>query len=131
MSTLPLGIITIVLVSVVALIALIGICVFCCCLCCNSCQGNDAEEEDENRPLLSNKYLRRSSTYYQWNRAPVKHAETSTNNKKKTLVDESPDALPNQSTTSDVDLNQKNWEDRRTALLKKYAREPSMSPPVE
>jgi hypothetical protein len=43
------------------------------------------------------------------------------------LADES----PSHSTTSDADLNQKNWEDRRTALLKKYAREPTTSPPDE
>lgn len=128
-STLPLGIIAIVLISVIVIAALIGLSVLCCCFCCKCCQGEELEDEDEDRPLLGSKYLRRSSTYYQWNRQPVvaNKAEDTKNTKKLTSqssasvpVDQVGEtASPNSSTLAN------NWEDRRTALLKKYGREPS------
>ncbi|KAL7316684.1 hypothetical protein PS15m_005753 [Mucor circinelloides] len=129
MSTLPLGIISIVLISVVIVAALIGLSVLCCCFCCKCCQGEEVENEDEDRPLLGSKYLRRSSTYYQWNRQPIAANKTDdTKNANKSISQSSSSvpadqvgdaASPNSSTAAD------NWEDRRTALLKKYAREPT------
>ncbi|KAI8082178.1 hypothetical protein BDF21DRAFT_417294 [Thamnidium elegans] len=114
MSTLPLGIICIVLMSIAALALLVGMGIICCCLCCKCCQEDDTDEDEgEDRPLLGNRYLKRSSTYYQWNRPPP----VDDKNKKVTPADELPES------SLSPEQNTKNWEDRRTALLKKYARE--------
>ncbi|KAL9542610.1 hypothetical protein PS6_009702 [Mucor atramentarius] len=114
---------------IVIVAALIGLSVLCCCFCCKCCQGEEVENEDEDRPLLGSKYLRRSSTYYQWNRQPIAANKTDdTKNANKSISQSSSSvpadqvgdaASPNSSTAAD------NWEDRRTALLKKYAREPT------
>lgn len=127
-STLPLGIIAIVLVSVVVIAALIGLSVLCCCFCCKCCQGEELEDEDEDRPLLGSKYLRRSSTYYQWNRQPVvPHKADDAKNTKK-LTSQSSSSVPadqvGDAASPDSSTLANNWEDRRTALLKKYAKEP-------
>ncbi|KAI7888791.1 uncharacterized protein EV154DRAFT_516479 [Mucor mucedo] len=118
MSTLPLGIIMIVLTSIVVIGVLIGMGILCCCLCCKCCGDSDTEEDDtgEDRPLLGSRYLKRSSTYYQWNRPPPQQNEE-TNKKKMAVLDET---SHNEGDTS----TNKNWEDRRKALLKKYSREP-------
>lgn len=127
MSTLPLGIILIVLISIIIIAAFIGLSILCCCFCCKCCQGEDLEEDDEDRPLLGSKYLRRSSTYYQWNRQPLVANKTDDAKNTKLISQSSPvpvdqvgdTSSPNSTTIGD------NWEDRRTALLKKYAREPT------
>lgn len=116
-STLPLGIICIVLMSIATLALLVGMGIICCCICCKCCQEDDTDEDEgEERPLLGNRYLKRSSTYYQWNRPPPAIDDK---NKKVTPVDELPES------SLSPEQNTKNWEERRTALLKKYAREPS------
>lgn len=152
-STLPLGIISIVLISIIIISVLIGMGIFCCCLCCQCCQGNDVEEEGgqdgEDAPLLGSKYLRRSSTYYQWNR-PI--PESDKNNKKSkskkiqqqkkkpsTVTTAStanttndaqqidylllPESLPSGGEGGESSNTAKSWEDRRSALLKKYGRD--------
>ncbi|KAI9345445.1 hypothetical protein BD770DRAFT_397108 [Pilaira anomala] len=134
MSTLPLGIICIVLISIAVLGLLVGISIVCCCLCCKCCQDGDLDEDGEDRPLLGNKYLKRSATYYQWNRPPpppssslattVKPPVQQKDNSIIKQVTVLEDELPESSSIS-PEQNTKNWEDRRTALLKKYAREPS------
>lgn len=64
------------------------------------------EEVDEESPLLKG-HVRRSSTYYQWNRSPPsKHSS----------IHEEADSSSTPSTAVT------NWEDRRKALLKKYER---------
>lgn len=111
--TLPLGIITIVLTSIVVIAVLIGMSILCCCICCKCCQDGESDEDDagEDRPLLGSRYLKRSSTYYQWNRPPPQAEDSKSKGKP---LDE-----PNEGESSN-----KNWEDRRKALLKKYSREP-------
>lgn len=130
-STLPLGILSIVLISVVVMAALVGLSVLCCCFCCKCCQGEEElEDQDEDRPLLGSKYLRRSSTYYQWNRQPVvphNKADDAAKNTKK-LASQSASSLPvdqvgDAASPTNSSTIAENWEDRRTALLKKYAKE--------
>ncbi|KAI8644328.1 hypothetical protein BD408DRAFT_413682 [Parasitella parasitica] len=126
MSTLPLGILSIALVSIIVIILIIGLSILCCCFCCKCCQRENIEDEDEDRPLLGSKYLRRSSTYYQWNRQPiVVNKINHTENTKSTSsipVDQVGDAEPPYSSSTTAN----SWENRRTALLKKYAREPTL-----
>lgn len=128
MSTLPLGIILIVLISIIIIAAFIGLSILCCCFCCKCCQGEDLEEEDEDRPLLGSKYLRRSSTYYQWNRQPLVANKTD-DTKNTKLISQSSSSVPVDQVGDTSSPNSttigNNWEDRRTALLKKYAREPT------
>lgn len=139
MSTLPLGIISIVLISVVLLIVIVGISILCCCLCCKCCQEQDVDE-DEDRPLLGSNYLRRSSTYYQWNRQPPaakvknsgdKNSSTQHNTQQQITtsdVADEPESIPDRDESSS---SKQKWEDRRQALLKKYAREPSTTPTAQ
>ncbi|CAO3644643.1 unnamed protein product [Mucor hiemalis] len=130
MSTLPLGIISIVLISVVLLAVIVGISILCCCICCKCCQEQDVDE-DEDRPLLGSNYLRRSSTYYQWNRQPptaatkVKNSGDKKNTQQQnTTSDVADDLLPESvPERNESESSTKKWEDRRQALLKKYARE--------
>lgn len=60
------------------------------------------EDIEENRHLNSNqRHVRRSSTYYSWNKTPVQQKKQSDDHN--------------------------TWENKREELLKKYAREPSRS----
>jgi hypothetical protein len=126
-STLPLGIILIVLISIIVVAAFIGLSILCCCFCCKCCQGEDLEDEDEDRPLLGSKYLRRSSTYYQWNRQPVVANKTDDTKNAKLISQSSsvPVGHVGDASSSNSAIIEDNWVDRRTALLKKYAREPT------
>lgn len=126
-STLPLGIILIVLISIIVVAAFIGLSILCCCFCCKCCQGEDLEDEDEDRPLLGSKYLRRSSTYYQWNRQPVVANKTDDTKNAKLISQSSsvPVGHVGDASSSNSATIGDNWVDRRTALLKKYAREPT------
>ncbi|OZJ03543.1 hypothetical protein BZG36_04173 [Bifiguratus adelaidae] len=113
--------------------------VWCACKCCR-------RRTPEQEPLLPNpRYLRRSSTYYQWNRAPPEgqkrkslHGVWQIKTSTPTLVDTpegESDALfsPGRKATSPSededhpehgpDYFQANaWEQKRSALLKKYGR---------
>ncbi|KAI8884935.1 hypothetical protein K501DRAFT_181111, partial [Backusella circina FSU 941] len=114
LSSLPWSIIATILISITA-IAFLGCCL-CCCLCRRQQESDDTEE---NRPLLvgPSRYLRRTSTYYQWNRVPV--------NKQATVTTAAPVASsPATITEEDQQSSDQSWEDRRKALIKKYAREP-------
>ncbi|KAI9478628.1 MAG: hypothetical protein EXX96DRAFT_254109 [Benjaminiella poitrasii] len=83
-----------------------------------------AAEDDENRHLLDshNSLLRRTSTYYQWNKAPVPPNNNSVN--RPSSVDDF--TVPRSSTEEDQQVDSEDWEDRREAILKKYARQSSI-----
>jgi hypothetical protein len=67
------------------------------------------EIEEEQVGLLHDCCLKRTSTYYQWNRAAPPAPPTSQNKKKI------------HSTNCPINPEKKSWEQRRSVLLKKYS----------
>ncbi|KAI8070945.1 hypothetical protein BC940DRAFT_294823 [Gongronella butleri] len=150
-SSLPLGIMALFVLLVLLTLVLIGFCYLCCC-CSLCCSASDPDEE-ENQALLGDrsKYLRRSSTYYQWNRSPptsttqfqhqphvqpasYSNTSTSSGHGASGGAGGATSLLPHLSTRSSTATprpnspstpTSDNWESRRSTLLKKFAREPS------
>ncbi|ORX55724.1 hypothetical protein DM01DRAFT_1382828 [Hesseltinella vesiculosa] len=152
-SSLPLGIIALLVFLVLLCLVLLGFCYLCCC-CTFCCVSGDADEE-EHQALLNDrsKYLRRSSTYYQWNRTPLTsttpfqhqtHNHPSNPTYAATTASHSghpptanhiqPSIPPNATSRPTLDsptspsfpifAANDSWETRRSNLLKKYARDP-------
>ncbi|KAI9030953.1 hypothetical protein CLU79DRAFT_831480 [Phycomyces nitens] len=106
----------------VALVIAILFVVFVC-MCCRRRRYNDETEEEERQALLPSgtfgtKYLRRSATYYQWNRPPPPSKLRTDKVLQNKLSGQSPPLSPH----GPSQPANTNWEDRRSALLKKYAR---------
>ncbi|KAL0088488.1 hypothetical protein J3Q64DRAFT_1875448 [Phycomyces blakesleeanus] len=96
------------------------------CVCCRRRRYNDETEEEERQSLLPSgtfgtKYLRRSATYYQWNRPPPP-PPTKARFTKALQNQKLPTQSPPLSLNGPSQPQNANWEDRRLALLKKYAR---------
>lgn len=58
------------------------------------------EDDEERRPVLFDKNMNRTSTYYSWNKIPVQNSQPENNNSRP-------------------------WENKRNEILKKYARDNS------
>ncbi|KAI7879391.1 hypothetical protein K492DRAFT_178676 [Lichtheimia hyalospora FSU 10163] len=78
---------------------LLGVLTICCCHRHRHSTDATHVDSDEARQPLRARYLQRTPTYYLWNRPP-----------------------PSPSPSSDTNQSQEDWNDRRSALLKKYAR---------
>ncbi|CAO3592330.1 unnamed protein product [Absidia cylindrospora] len=141
-SSLPLGIMASFVLFVLLILVLVGLCYLCCCCAC--CCRSDSDEEERQMLLRGDRsrYLQRSSTYYQWNRAPppsttqFKHQpQPSHHQRPHSYLPPSP-SPSNQHhhhhrrygsgysiSPEDTVTSQDTWESRRSQLLKKYARD--------
>ncbi|KAI9245837.1 hypothetical protein BDA99DRAFT_565721 [Phascolomyces articulosus] len=135
-------------VLIVSALVIVSLILYCCC--CNRHRRNitldveDQQHPDDRSPLLSSsfrtQYLKRTSTFYQWNRpAPPSPSSSSLSDHHHSQGKST--SHPNisqhqQMEDNDEDNEEQNtqqqskrdsWISRRTELLKKYARSPSFT----
>ncbi|KAI9303268.1 hypothetical protein BJ944DRAFT_268705 [Cunninghamella echinulata] len=130
-SSLPLGIMASIVFFALLILVIIGFCYLCCCFSC-CCKGD--QDEEERQLLLGDRHqhhLRRTSTYYQWNKSPptsINQFQQQQHQGYQTyrIPPESP-IISSHSNTNSTNNNINSpdtWESRKSHLLKKYARDP-------
>ncbi|CAO3627267.1 unnamed protein product [Cunninghamella blakesleeana] len=147
-SSLPLGIMASIVFFALFILVIIGFCYLFCCFTC--CCKSDIDEEERQQLLLAGDrhHLKRTSTFYQWNKSPPTSIHQFNTNSSSNypyqgyqtyrIPPESP-IISSHSNTNHTNMNNNNnnnntnhhpvispdtWEIRKSHLLKKYARDP-------